>query len=441
MAPAFNAQATITLERNGTLGVHEGCKGAPHMQTPTGQSEPQRPPLLRIPIEILLSIVDFLSPEDVLCLAFCSVDLWSILEGRRKKFSLVGHKKLPLLRRLEYDALAYFACACCSMLHMYESSRLSPRSSPTETLPCIRDGRWKTPELGFMLFRKDLDPPYELNFLMVQLAMRRFHHGPQTGITCESLNYAQVRSRGGTYQLPVMVSIEARIFPKKWISVRAPQSECSLESVSSPPSASQPWNARFSKIGSDTHQLCLRVQEIDFVLTSFLCPGTVTVNHRFKICYHSQALGVVIPQQLLEHSAHDDGYRKIGGSCPVCHVIFEIGVVTIGEYTALVLTRWFNLGAGLTPEDPRWMAHCDPNYPELPRDDAINPREAFESNGSPHSSNQALLNGNLDYLKYRKAMDRRDVVTWQNADYDSCDLILPHESYNPREVNSRPPTR
>jgi hypothetical protein len=90
-----------------------------------------------------------------------------------------------------------------------------------------------------------------------------------------------------------------------------------------------------------------------------------------------------------------------------CNTDFRIEVCEYGSYLALVLTKWIDLGPGLTPDDPQWKVHCreDRAVTLDPKDRAGSPRVSFE-NASPQSLGE-LLSRNLSYLKdqrYREVM-------------------------------------
>lgn len=95
-----------------------------------------------------------------------------------------------------------------------------------------------------------------------------------------------------------------------------------------------------------------------------------------------------------------------------CHTDFRIEMCEYGTELALIITTWFNLGDGLSPDDPRWKRHAGLAYPlhtskvgRSPWNVKNTPRVFFE-NASPRSL-AALRDCNLSYLKnerYKKVM-------------------------------------
>ncbi|KAJ6184365.1 hypothetical protein N7519_005666 [Penicillium mononematosum] len=91
-------------------------------------------------------------------------------------------------------------------------------------------------------------------------------------------------------------------------------------------------------------------------------------------------------------------------------------LVEISEYEnelALVITKWINLGAGLTPDDPQWRKHHDPRRATMIRSSnkrgkrkasavKASARACFES-----ASLDSLRSHNIAYLKdqrFKKSM-------------------------------------
>lgn len=78
-------------------------------------------------------------------------------------------------------------------------------------------------------------------------------------------------------------------------------------------------------------------------------------------------------------------------TCGRCHTDFRIEMCEYGTELALIITKWFNLGDGLSPDDPRWKRHAESadrvhtgEVRRSPSDGNNSPRVCFE-NASPRS--------------------------------------------------------
>jgi hypothetical protein len=94
----------------------------------------------------------------------------------------------------------------------------------------------------------------------------------------------------------------------------------------------------------------------------------------------------------------------------MCSLESRLEIALIDAKVALIMTRWVNLGPGLTPDDILWTAHIDrPKRGErIPEHLITNPRQCFEDI-APQSFRD-LKYHNLAYLqnqRYKKVM-RRD---------------------------------
>ncbi|CRL19714.1 unnamed protein product [Penicillium camemberti] len=312
--------------------------------------------LAGLPVELLLSITDFLPPTE--------------------------KKKLPVLRRLERDLPKYFVCYVCHILHKYHGPEFfglydggyDQENCPLRCLP-----KWKKGELSLRL--RDQDPLWfhayrRFFFIHLQLAMRRFYYGENFGISTEALSYTQVCTYPGPPSCPEITSLfstDAQICPK-------------------------------------TPGLCLRIQQMMFVHSRaptlllsrrdagwmgappeimFIC---IHISHK----RHARLLDNVVKAYLNGMNALSSTY-----TCKICTAECRIEVCEYGSDLALVLTTWINLGAGLTPDDPQWIVHsCDWVYNRVtldPNHRKDSSRLCFE-NVSPRSL-EALRSCNLSYLK------------------------------------------
>lgn len=90
---------------------------------------PRQNTLAGLPVELLLSIADFLPPVDAICISLCSNRLFDTFHRRNHPMLPSGIDKLPLLKRLERDLPSYVICYTCHLLHKYDASQdFGPRS-------------------------------------------------------------------------------------------------------------------------------------------------------------------------------------------------------------------------------------------------------------------------------------------------------------------------
>lgn len=85
--------------------------------------------LAGLPVELLLSMADFLPLIDAICISLCNNRLFDTFHRRNHSMLPPGIDKLPLLKRLERDLPSYFICYACHLLHKYDASQdFGPRS-------------------------------------------------------------------------------------------------------------------------------------------------------------------------------------------------------------------------------------------------------------------------------------------------------------------------
>ena len=343
--------------------------------------------LAGLPVELLLSITDFLPLDDWICISLCSRRLFAIFNRRYSSAPPLGKMKLPVLRRLNRDLPKYFICHVCFILHKYDGSECFGLSGPLiwDKCPLWCIPSWMDNYGGLELRKELIFSTYVYRrflFLHLQLAMRRFYLGDKFGISTKALSYTQVR-----------------IHPEESL---CPEITCLFSSD--------------AQICSETPGLCLRMQYVMFVHSSrselLICrpniggkpPTVMFICSHVEYVQRAELINPVV-------FAYLDGEKDPCSTytCNQCNTDTCIEVCEYGSHLALVLTTWMNLGPGLTPDDPRWRIHSR-GYENRgvtldPNDRTGSPRVSFE-NVSPLSLG-ALLSRNLSYLKdqrYRKVM-------------------------------------
>jgi hypothetical protein len=322
--------------------------------------------LAGLPVELLLSITDFLPVDDRICISLCSHRLFAIFNRRYNSARPSGKMKLPVLRRLERDLPKYFICHICFILHKYDGSECFGLSGPMtdgDSCPLRCFPPWIKCPAGLELL--DGEKLYwfyvyrRFHFLHLQLAMRRFHLGDQFGISTEALSYTQVRIHPEESSCPEITSL---------FSTDA-------------------------QIISKTPGLCSREQYVMFVhgsrsellLYQFGSKFTGQPPQTMFTCAHvrykqkAKLLNTVVFAYLDREKNTCSTY-----TCNQCDTDSRVGSLRI----------WFSYGPGLTPDDPRWQIHSweyrdvtlDPND----RTDSL--RVAFENASSSVVGGIAIKN-------------------------------------------------
>jgi len=365
----------------------------PSSEIPGNRTPPAEIPKLNtlagLPVELLFLIADSLLPDDLTCISLCSRRLFAIFNHQTNSARPSGKAKLPILCRLERDLPKYFICHHCHILHEYDGFECFSlcHSAFEQECPLRCFPKWSA-EFGVFRLKIQDSCRYHvyrpIYFLHLQLAMRRFYYGPKFGISTDALSYTEVQTHQKEYrEISSLFSTDAQICP-------------------------------------EIPGLCLRIQHIVFVhggrseLLLSRPYGPMDDPPLFMyVCEHVS--GLELPR-LLNTMVNDycggNQAPKSAYNCDRCNTDFRIEVCKSGSDLALVLTKWINLGPGLTPDDPQWNIHCYGAWKGRkvtlsPGDRKYSPWACFE-NTSPRSL-EALLSCNISYLKnrqYRKVMRR-----------------------------------
>lgn len=340
--------------------------------------------LAGLPPELLLSISDFLPPVDLICFSLCNHRLLELsLRQINRLPPLTQDDKLSILTRLERDLPGYFACDVCNLLHRYDGSESFGLSGlphqRTCRLPCVRVpgwDQWFGPSSILKTHSLSSYSPGRLSFLQLKLAMKRFHYGPRSGISTDSLSYTQVR-----HDPPQSVPDRISLF------------------------------SREAQICPEPLGLHIRMQDIVLVRTrDQLIFDTSNWDDPCEICTHFSLLRLITP---IVESLHNGEKASFAHNCYLCNTDAQIEIGEFDSKIALIMTRWVNLGPGLTQEDPLWKTHVswpDPPCWKLDGDDpehflTESPRLCFEDM-APQSF-EDLRSRNLSYLRdqqYKKVM-------------------------------------
>ena len=158
-----------------------------------------------LPVELVLLVAFFLPREDICSLSLCSHRHLEIFRSQTKH-KLKIEVLLPFLCRLERDNPRYLACDDCLVLHHFDSIP-EPLRLPSPIV--YRQSTYYPPLLGctqtsrfWPVAHNYLRMPihdgrsthcgYRLHWSHLHLAIRRFFHDPQYGISTDALAFTGV---------------------------------------------------------------------------------------------------------------------------------------------------------------------------------------------------------------------------------------------------------
>ncbi|CAG8296430.1 unnamed protein product [Penicillium olsonii] len=300
--------------------------------------------LAGLPVEILLSITDFLLIDDWICISLCSRRLFAIFAPRTRSILPSGKEKLPLLRRLERDQPKSFICYVSYVLCQYDGSECF---GPSTTRPdCF------TPH-GTLLAQKDcpvLCVPnwgndhdlisrkkesiwshvyYRILFQHLQQAVMNSQMDRRTIPDSQPSLYFHVRNHPSTPEITSLISINALCHPKG---------------------------------------VCLRIQQVNFVHRSkwqLLFPryDTDEQSHPSQpvfICPHMSDLKHdILLDSVVDSYFHGEAAPDSTFTCEICNTDAEIELRKQGSSLALIVTTWINLDPDSIPGDPRQRVPCN----------------------------------------------------------------------------------
>ncbi|PSS22958.1 hypothetical protein M430DRAFT_16902 [Amorphotheca resinae ATCC 22711] len=286
-------------------------------------------PLLDLPAEVILSVVDFLPKISVACLALCNRYLSQVIG--HSAWASVRHQskaaRINFSSLLAKDLPQYFNCPACPTLHPTSAvSSWSWTARTCQILPCVRHSRAFTYH-GLSWFK--------LKFAHIQLVMKRHHHGAPHGIALEALTHTAIRF-DKRRQLTTLFSVEARIVDddllmrfQQWLFLPHAGNELFPKDPLS--------NAR-PKTHFPKH------------LLPYLCPHLT--------CFISAKLWPLLRARRESHT--DTARSPRTPRCNKCLMDYSLETLDLGgKGVAVGATKWLDFGAGITPKDPKWLRHLD----------------------------------------------------------------------------------
>lgn len=368
--------------------------------------------LTDLPLELLTMISCHLSPIDVACLALGNHHLLycfgvtafkGFSNGRSRTPTPTDDARIELLSRLSRDLPQYYLCFICLRLHLWKnverptiwSPRLRHRLCDLEILLDCE----LTSELPLSCYPSFSH--YDFHFVHLQLAMRRFYHGPEFGIPVESLLYTEVGAAQVCSKDCLLPKSPTRQMPDK-----DPQKGIMLTLFSAE-----------ARICSTPPGLCIRTQDIGVVTrqhASWIWPDRTLIY----ICKHTNTFNTSLRNILASQikrfcSTTSTSVPAEQGSCNRCNTCWQMEIRDLDDTRAsITLTRWIDLGPGLSTDDVDWKyrMYCVLSSP--PKRKLKDSRLRFERDsiqaGLPGAlSEEEMYWRNVDLLtgkKYRKLM-------------------------------------
>ena len=295
-----------------------------------------------------------------------------------------GHRE-QFLTTFARDLPSWFYCHSCSHLHPLNRIRPpGPFDEPSNSLWCPQANLEGSlyPYLNVGSF-----PYYRILFHHLQLVMRRHYLGPDYGISTDDLSFVQVNEldenelRG---RRTTLFSVEARV--------------C-----------------------TEPARLCLHIQRWAVLHTNVLklaverakCVG-VCIHHNAEESEMFQLIISSLDEYLTRPEEMREPKRRI---CRRCKLVYQLEVLDTGsDDLAILVTKWLDLGSGLTPLDQKWRSLTGLTQEGEGTDyagDAERCRLEFEKEERLKQHAITLRNGShLSKQQYRKTMNKMSAGAW-----------------------------
>lgn len=296
-----------------------------------------------------------------------------------------GHRE-QFLNAFARDLPSWFYCHPCSQLHSLDRIRPpGPFDEPSNSPWCQQ-----TNFEGSLYPYSDAVgsfPYYRILFHHLQLVMRRHYLGPGYGIPTNDLSFVQVNELGESElrgRRTTLFSVEARV--------------C-----------------------TEPARLCLHIQRWAVLHTNIL-ELAVERAKCVGVCIHHNAEESEMFQLII--SSLDEYFTKSEGSrepkrriCRRCKFVYQLEVLDTGsDGLAIIITKWLDLGSGLTPLDQRWRFLTDLTQEDDETDyagDAERCRLEFEREKGLKQHAITLRNAShLSKQQYRKTMNEISAGVW-----------------------------
>lgn len=391
-----------------------------------------------LPSELIHMVIESLPLIDIACLALCNHSLERFLKPAVQRLSNDSHLRMEFLTRLSRDVPEYYICFMCARLHPWRKIE-SP--SPTFKLfDCTKSLPREKWYLRWPMFRGvyPYGTFYDIHFVHLQLAMRRYYYGPEFGIPAESLFYTEVATwplgdngRVSTaskskpispelHHMTSLKSVEARI------SISAPGPGLCLRTQEMAVARREDISKMFKSSGSDFMCVCRHIGVFPSALS--------------MLDLRTTGLRDLITSLIAQYSGNGSGKPINWQRCQSCNTSWKLEIRDLGNDICLVSTRWVDLGPGLTPEDARWRIHHyhGPGMMLNDHDLVGDPRVRFEEDsiqGSSALTEDELFRRNISFLRgqaYQTRMVRWGPSRW----YLAGEILEKGESRSKSELSS-----
>lgn len=175
-ARAQQQQEPSSQEQQGPSAQKQQEPSAEQQQELSAEQHEYEPRLLQLPVELILSITDFLPAEDAAVLSLTCKCLFQTLSSQLLH-SLAAAPREELLLRLERDlGASHFYCSYCSKLHCFLS------------LPGCRELRMPESDRCTGMVFQPSNYQYWLPYYHGRLVMNRHFYGAPSGLPLETLS-------------------------------------------------------------------------------------------------------------------------------------------------------------------------------------------------------------------------------------------------------------
>lgn len=327
--------------------------------------------LLTIPPEILLSVIDYLPPEALACLALSNRHLSQMLGARAWQALPIteGEARFAFLSLLSRDLPVTWVCYPCKKLH-YRHLKRFPITWRYSGYGCDHEHT-----LAF-LWRSY----FSIRLSHVELALKRHRLGMDHGISVNFFTCTEVVEPKLPTEVTNLLSVDANIMSNE-LFVRVQQ-----------------WTL----VPQDK-----RYKLANKPLINSLCWHT---NFQTAIDYQPNHIPRLVQSQL-DQLQTGSAQVAVTRSCEYCFMDFEMVAKDFGDRgVAIVLTRWLNLGSGADPRNAKWYSHF--SIPRLNGSSHVPHqvgaiRQVFEGSAA-HSISEVTDKNNRKLFSPRKESSQRD---------------------------------
>ncbi|KAK5721874.1 tyrosine protein phosphatase 1 [Elasticomyces elasticus] len=280
--------------------------------------------ILSLPAELLLDITELLDASDAACLALVNRSLYKQLGKRfvRAGWHISAQRKSFLLR-LALDWPAFFYCYNCQHLHRVSDV-------------VVYQPFWCDPGERYGYDRADA--PYRITFHDVQLAMMRHYLGSPYGLPLSAFSTKQVHITN-SLENTSLFSVDAQIINNQlYLRIQ----EWAMFTGLDPLHESSRSNnmSRLERAPGIAWLSACRHIEGRFRLTHLIICKSRHAERPNRSCL------------ICEDQVDCRGLLE----CCTCNTQFKFDFRELGDDTsAVVVTKWCTLGAGLNPSEARWL--------------------------------------------------------------------------------------